>query len=675
MNAVVDRVVQYPHRYQLKNVNTGEVLGTFDLEPITGTISVVGTKIDKELFDSIASDISARLVSNGGDAKDNVITFNMASARSNVASGEKLSVSLGKIAKYFNDLKAVAFSGSKADIDLGNVDNTSDANKPVSNATQQALNNKANASDVYTKSETDGLLNGKANANDVYSKTKTDELLNVKANKSDVYTKSETDTGLNKSLYNLGYYDTMVENSDGTYTITRQTGYLDSNDLLDSFIRVSWNSQLFETNILLSIITDIGQQSQMVNYILNDTTNYIKDNVYSSGSNNHSVTVIDDRLVIKDTSSDINTFKQYLLQHTLIVQYKLATATTEKVEKNHYAQYNQSFILEHNKGEAERSSNLWDKGDITFGGEYDNLYKKLKAGIYSLRISSTRNTSYGEFHWYIRDLDTATTLLDGILPNNSYTLNVTSEMINHDIRLYSWGTTSSDVCKVMLNEGSVALPYQSYEGKVVHEKELGSYVDTTTRQEINGLKRFNNGVALKRDDTGIFQTDDGANLAIKAFGRDLHFYGKSGVENYVANAIFTFAYSGENNSYVYTFPQKNGTIALTNDFKTINGNSIVGSGDLSITPGIFTKLGTKTNFSFDSGSYLVVANNGLVTVTGEDPLNVGSSASKKYLGIFMVTIAEYDGGQSLRVNTEQVFFADYVSGAISGPTFTIYKLN
>ena len=65
----------------------------------------------------------------------------------------------------------------------------------------------------------------------------------------------------------------------------------------------------------------------------------------------------------------------------------------------------------------------------------------------------------------------------------------------------------------------------------------------------------------------------------------------------------------------------------------------------------------------------------MVTVTGTDPLNVGSSANKKYLGIFMVTIAEYDGGQSLRVNTEQVFFADYVSGTISGPTFTIYKLN
>lgn len=39
-------------------------------------------------------------------------------------------------------LAAVATSGNKADVGLGNVDNTSDANKPVSTATQTALNGK-----------------------------------------------------------------------------------------------------------------------------------------------------------------------------------------------------------------------------------------------------------------------------------------------------------------------------------------------------------------------------------------------------------------------------------------------------------------------------------------------------------------------------------------------------
>lgn len=47
---------------------------------------------------------------------------------------------------------------SKGDVGLGNVDNTADADKPVSTATQTALNSKADASTTYTKSEVDSLI-------------------------------------------------------------------------------------------------------------------------------------------------------------------------------------------------------------------------------------------------------------------------------------------------------------------------------------------------------------------------------------------------------------------------------------------------------------------------------------------------------------------------------------
>ena len=52
---------------------------------------------------------------------------------------------------------------TKAQVGLGNVDDTSDANKPVSNATQTALGLKANSADVYTKTQIDsqkGSANG-----------------------------------------------------------------------------------------------------------------------------------------------------------------------------------------------------------------------------------------------------------------------------------------------------------------------------------------------------------------------------------------------------------------------------------------------------------------------------------------------------------------------------------
>lgn len=93
-------------------------------------------------------------------------TFTQASSRNNIASGENLSTIMGKIMKWFADLKAVAFSGSyndlsnkpsipaavavkgnaesayrtgninitPANIGLGNVNNTADANKSVNYA-------------------------------------------------------------------------------------------------------------------------------------------------------------------------------------------------------------------------------------------------------------------------------------------------------------------------------------------------------------------------------------------------------------------------------------------------------------------------------------------------------------------------------------------------------------
>ena len=51
-----------------------------------------------------------------GDASNVTNTITTASARTNLTTGEKLSISLGKIAKWFSDLKNVAFSGSYNDL-------------------------------------------------------------------------------------------------------------------------------------------------------------------------------------------------------------------------------------------------------------------------------------------------------------------------------------------------------------------------------------------------------------------------------------------------------------------------------------------------------------------------------------------------------------------------------
>ena len=61
---------------------------------------------------------------------------------------------------------------TKAQVGLGNVDNTSDIDKPISKATQDALDLKANQSTTYTKDETNELLDKKLDidtASDTYA--------------------------------------------------------------------------------------------------------------------------------------------------------------------------------------------------------------------------------------------------------------------------------------------------------------------------------------------------------------------------------------------------------------------------------------------------------------------------------------------------------------------------
>lgn len=106
------------------------------------------------------------------------VQFEEPTSRINLDSGSSVKTLFGRISKWLKDLKAVAFSGSYTDLSdkptippatavkgnsettyrtgnvnltpanmgLGNVNNTSDANKPISTATQAALNGKVNKS-------------------------------------------------------------------------------------------------------------------------------------------------------------------------------------------------------------------------------------------------------------------------------------------------------------------------------------------------------------------------------------------------------------------------------------------------------------------------------------------------------------------------------------------------
>lgn len=105
----------------------------------------------------------------------------------------------------------LGLSYTKAELDAKLLNLTTDTNGKVSADQVQALiSDKANISDVYTKSQIDSALstrdtqiNTKANASDVYTKSQIDSdfsardtQISTKANISDVYTKSDVDSAL-----------------------------------------------------------------------------------------------------------------------------------------------------------------------------------------------------------------------------------------------------------------------------------------------------------------------------------------------------------------------------------------------------------------------------------------------------------------------------------------------
>ena len=207
------------------------------------------------------------------------------------ANFENNQLSLNDIFKVTGKVKSInnitpdnkgSISLTKSNIGLGNVDNTSDANKPVSTAVQIELNKKVNVIEgkslstndltndlktmydsavrdqhthgnkaildatteaftghqdisgkadkntVYTKEESDNLLNNKADKVDVYTKEESDNLLNNKADIEDSYTKDEVNRKVNEkaditSVYTKTETDTLLNaksDSSNVYTKT-----------------------------------------------------------------------------------------------------------------------------------------------------------------------------------------------------------------------------------------------------------------------------------------------------------------------------------------------------------------------------------------------------------------------------------------------------------------------
>lgn len=116
---------------------------------------------------------------------------------------------------------------TKANIGLGNVDNTSDEDKPVSTATQTALNGKANTSGTYPN-----LTVGKAtNATNATNATKATQDASGNVITSTYATKNELTSGLNGKANTSGSYPNLTVGNATKADAIKQTDTRKTNEL------------------------------------------------------------------------------------------------------------------------------------------------------------------------------------------------------------------------------------------------------------------------------------------------------------------------------------------------------------------------------------------------------------------------------------------------------------
>ncbi len=97
----------------------------------------------QDRIDGVLGGLSENKLDKTGDGKDVVVSFQEATDRVNVETGDSLSVLAGKVRKWFAGLQTVAFSGRTEDL-------VSDADHRLVTDTE-----KARWNDTYTKQETD----------------------------------------------------------------------------------------------------------------------------------------------------------------------------------------------------------------------------------------------------------------------------------------------------------------------------------------------------------------------------------------------------------------------------------------------------------------------------------------------------------------------------------------
>ena len=343
---------------------------------------------------------------------------------------------------------------TKAQVGLGNVDNTSDLAKPISNATQSALDLKANDSDLeshtsnksnphaVTKAQVGlGNVDNTSDANKPVS-TATQAALDLKANQSTTYTKTEVDNLLDDKL------DISTAQSDYA-RLGVANKFTDGNNTFSRQIKFSHPSPWAPVNI---------------GY---DTSGETAFSIHAVGENGEwiaQVGVASDGTVVTEPSSDSNNYN--IANTRWVRQY----VTSGNITYNNYNYYKQGYgvVLKSNNGNTLTIRTGGANGDDLYIYANDNTTDRILTfdrANNNVRLGSSNYTVTSEYQLSENDQTSkvATTKwvqskIDAIGSATSQpvtTINVESstniDLTNGGVFVSSNTLTQSNTCNINLN--------------------------------------------------------------------------------------------------------------------------------------------------------------------------------------------------------------------------------
>ena len=293
--------------------------------------------------------------------------------------------------------------------------------------------------------------------------------------------------GADKSLYNLGAYDTYVDNGDGTVTVTRKTRYISTKELCG----ITWH--LNNNNAYPVIYTDGSSSYSISNSVSNSDTISFTQNVW--GRENSFCTRcyqdgsvrVDISLSANEAGWSVKDLLSWIGQNNLYIQAEIAPSEQRpetliaETPINTLDVNGEQFV----RDEWEKGLNLFNKDAVTKGVCFINPPTEEADDAYFVSdfIPVERNKRYtGYFYdktlngkFGICYFDNSKQYISAELDNfnDIYTITTPNDCIYVKI-----SGAVANIDNVFLYEGDHAYPYQPYNGAIVHEIRTPLYFST-----------------------------------------------------------------------------------------------------------------------------------------------------------------------------------------------------